>query len=553
MSLTNKIVANIKKTNTDVNSFVNTSNVVCIDTCNNRIGVNTKNPRYSIDIVGTDPTNLIYVNRLQVGASASIRDISCLNKIDASSAVIKYINYTNISGTSITTKSINTISAEIIDLTIRKLVLNELRTNILDASYLRLVNGGDISGTIKVNNLTVTGLFSGGNTTVYTEISSTKSTLTTLNSTNSFITNIDCSTIKVDSSANFNGSVFCNANLDISRGSFQTLSGNILNSSNVRALTISCERIFVSDCSINGTLRVSNITDLCGNLIIENGGIVTSVETTSTFGNINVSNKLDIQNNCDISNLRINKKLDFSNVASLIMPTYSSVHSLRQSKSIAIDISDMSMNIIKVYNSNSSWSNIYTKTHYASLDINRELSGNDISSIAINAQPNYFIENSNNLIINLANNNKYKYIPLSFKIIGSKIAYSGEGTFKILDISSTSRNGKLKVPDICGVYEINATISMKYLNRIPGDVEPNTYIFGLYNSVLNSDISYIYLENANNILTFDNSFNYSTSMLNYIGPLFNNSDGFTFLISCTKDLDYLVIDRFNGSIKLLNY
>jgi hypothetical protein len=109
------------------------------------------------------------------------------------------------------------------------------------------------------------------------------------------------------------------------------------------------------------------------------------------------------------------------------------------------------------------------------------------------------------------------------------------------------------VPDICGVYEINASISMKYLNRIPGDVEPNTYIFGLYNSVLNSDISYIYLENANNILTFDNSFNYSTSMLNYIGPLFNNSDGFTFLISCTKDLDYLVIDRFNGSIKLLNY
>jgi hypothetical protein len=211
------------------------------------------------------------------------------------------------------------------------------------------------------------------------------------------------------------------------------------------------------------------------------------------------------------------------------------------------------MNIIKLYNSNSSWSNIYTKTHYASLDINRELSGNDISSIAINAQPNYFIENSNNLIINLANNNKYKYIPLSFKYIGSKIAYSGEGIFSILDISSTSRKGKLKVPDICGVYEINASISMKYLNRIPGDVEPNTYIFGLYNSVLNSDISYIYIENANNILTFDNSFNYSTSMLNYIGPLFNNSDGFTFLISCTKDLDYLVIDRFNGSIKLLNY
>jgi hypothetical protein len=551
MSLTNKIVANIKKTNTDVNSFVNTSNVVCIDTCNNRIGVNTKNPRYSIDIVGTDPTNLIYVNRLQVGASASIRDISCLNKIDASSAAIKYINYTNISGTSITTKSINTISAEIIDLTISKLVLNELKTNILDASYLRLVNGGDISGTIKVNNLTVTGLFSGGNTTVYAEISSTKSTLTTMNSTNSFITNIDCSTIKVDSSANFNGSVFCNANLDISRGSFQTLSGNILNSTNIRALTISCERIFVSDCSINGTLRVSNITDLCGNLIIENGGIVTSVATTSTFGNINVSNKLDIQNNCDISNLRIIKRLDFSNVASLILPTYSLVHSSNEPKSLAFDIFNISMNRIKIYNSNSYWSNMYTKNYYASLDLNREISGNTIGSFAVNNEPYYIIENSNNLIINASTNNIYKYVPLQFKTIGDKIANSGNSIFSILDISSTKPSGKLRVPDLSGIYEINATISMKYLNRIPGDVEPNNYSFGLYNSSSMTIMSYV--EHVNNILTFDNSFNNSSLSLNYIGPLFNNSDGFLFLISSTKDINYLVIDRFSGCIKLLNY
>jgi hypothetical protein len=80
-------------------------------------------------------------------------------------------------------------------------------------------------------------------------------------------------------------------------------------------------------------------------------------------------------------------------------------------------------------------------------------------------------------------------------------------------------------------------------------VEPNNYSFGLYNS--NRDISYV--ESINNILTFDNSFNYSSLSLNYIGPLFNNSDGFLFLISSAKDINYLVIDRFNGSIKLLNY
>ena len=87
MSVTNKIVANIKKTNVSVNSFLNSSNVVCIDTSTNRIGINTKTPRYSIDISGTDPNNLIYVNKLIIGTIAIIKDISCQNNIDASSAV----------------------------------------------------------------------------------------------------------------------------------------------------------------------------------------------------------------------------------------------------------------------------------------------------------------------------------------------------------------------------------------------------------------------------------------------------------------------------------
>uniref|UniRef100_A0A6C0D5C9 Uncharacterized protein n=1 Tax=viral metagenome TaxID=1070528 RepID=A0A6C0D5C9_9ZZZZ len=551
-SLTNKIVANIKKTNADVNSFVDTSNVVCIDTSNNRIGVNTKRPRYSIDIVGTEPTNLIYVNKLEVGANANIRDISCLNNIDASSALIKYISYTNISGSSITSKSINTISAEILDLSISKLVLKDLSAINLDVSYLRVANRVDVCGNMTIRNLNVTGTFSGGNSTSFTTLTIANSTLTTINSTNSFIRNVDCSAIKVDICANFNGAVFCNANLDISRGSFQTLSGNILNSVNFRALTISCERLFARDCSINGILIVSNIRDLCGNPIIDNGGIVTSVATTSTFGNINVSNKLDIRNNCDISNLRINKRLDFSNVASLIMPTYSLVHSSNEPKSVALDMSDISMNRIKIYNSNSSWSNMYTKNHYASLDLNREISGNSVGSFAINNVVNYIIENSGNLIFNNAStNNIYKYVPLQFKTIDDKIANSGSGIFRILDISSTKPSGKLRVPDLSGIYEINATISMKYLNRIPGDVEPNNYSFGLYNSSSITIMSYV--EHINNILTFDNSFNYSSISLNYIGPLFNNSDGFIFLISSAKDINYLVIDRFSGCIKLLNY
>ena len=547
MSLTNKIVANIKKTNADVKSFVDTSNVVCIDTSNNRIGINTKTPRYSIDIIGTSPSNLIYVNKLEVGASASIRDISCLNNIDASSASIKYINYTNISGDNINSNSLTTISANILDLSISRLTLKDLSTGYLDASYLRVYNTVDVCGNMTIKNLTVTGDFSGGNSRSFTSLIITSSTLTTMNSTNSYIRNIDCSAINVDICANFIGNVFCRNNIDISGGSFQTLSGNILNSVNLRALTISCERLVTNDCSINGTLIVSNINDLSGNPIIQGGAIYTTGDTTSSFGNITVTTRLDIQNNCDISNLRINKRLDFSANASLILPTYSLVHTSNEPNSLALDMFNISMNRIKIYNSNSSWSNMYTKTHYASLDLNSEISGNSTGSNTFNNVVNYVIENSNNLIYNT----NYKYIPLQFKLINLIPATSGTNIFNIVDISSTKLKGKLSVPDLSGIYEINACVSMKYLNRIPGDVEPNNYSFGLYNSSLNSDMCYV--ENTNNILTFDNSFNYSSLSLNYIGPLFSNSDGFIFLISSAKDINYLVIDRFNGSIKLLNY
>ena len=546
MSLTNKIVANIKKTNADVKSFVDTSNVVCIDTSNNRIGINTKTPRYSIEIIGTSPSNLIYVNKLEVGASASIRDISCLNNIDASSVSLRKLNFITLSGDNINSNSLTTISANILDLSISRLTLKDLSTINLDVSYLRVSNRVDVCGNMTIKNLTVTGIFSGGNSTSFTSLAISDTSFTTMNSTNSYIRNIDCSAIKVDICANFNGNVFCNNNIELSGGSFQTLSGNILNSVNVRALTISCERLVTNDCSINGTLRVSNINDLSGNPIIREGGIVTSENTNSSFGNITVTTRLNIQNNCDISNLRITKRLDFGTNASLIMPTYS-LNSASEQRSLAFEMLNISMDRIKIYNSNSGWSNIYTKTHYASLDLNSEISGNSTSSITVNNVVNYFIDNSDHLIYNT----NYKYIPLQFKIIGDKTATSGINIFNILDISSTKLKGKLIVPDVSGIYEINSTISMKYLNRIPGDVEPNNYSFGLYDSSLNSTNCYV--EHTNNILTFDNSFNYSSLSLNYVGPLFNNSNGFIFLISSAKDINHLVIDKFSGSIKLLNY
>ena len=549
MSVTNKIVANIKKTNVSVNSFLNSSNVVCIDTSTNRIGINTKTPRYSIDISGTDPNNLIYVNKLIIGTIAIIKDISCQNNIDASSAVIKYINYTTVSGNIINSRKINTISAEILDLSISNLALINLKTKIFEASNITIDTSGYLKN-ITIKNLTIDGAFNIQNSVVptYSSINVTGNTnINTMVSTNSYIKNIDCSTINVDIFANFYRTAFFNT-IDISNiGTFKTLSGDLLNINNIRANDISCQKIVSQDCSFNGTIYVDNIRDLNGASIITSGALSLASVTTSIFNNLIILNKLTT-NKCDVSDISLNNMLTFANNASIILPSFSS--SRPNFKSLAVEVITSNMNVLKFYNSNNKWSNIYTINHYASLELNSDISGNDIS---LNTQTgSYYIKDPDNLIINLTDIS-YKYVPIKFKTIGLKVANSG--SFDISNISSSLPlpAGKLKIPDSSGIYEINATVAIKYLNRIPGDVEPNTYTFGLYNNNLTLPTSRVYVENITNILTFDNSFNYACSSLNYIGPLYNNSDGFVFCISSFKELAYLAIDKFNSTIKLLNY
>ena len=549
MSLTNKIVANIKKTHVSINNFLNTTNVVCIDTSTNRIGINTKTPRYSIDICGTDPTNLIYVNKLVIGNNAIIKDISCLNNIDASSAIIKHISYTTISGNKITSRNINTISAEILDLSISSLALVNLKTKMLESSNIIIDTSGYLKN-ITIRNLTIDGDFNIQNSVIptYSSINVTGNTnINTMVSTNSYIKNIDCSTIKVDICANFYRNAFFNI-VDICNiGTFRTLSGELLNINRIRANDISCQKIVSQDCSVNGAIYADYIYDSRGASIISNGALNLQSTETSIFNNLIILDKLTTRR-CDVSDITLTNTLNFANNSSIILPSYLASNTLsRRYKSLAVEEISSNMNVLKFYNSNNRWSNIYTINHYATIELNSEISGN---LITYDSNGSYYISEANNLIINL-NDITYKYMPIKFKMIGSRIAQSG--FFNILDISNGLPSGKLQIPDTSGIYEINATVTIKYLNKIPGDVEPNTYTFGLYNSNLNISSIRIYVENINNILTFDNSFNYACSSLNYIGPLYNGSDGFVFCISSSKELDYLAIDKFSSTFKLLNY
>jgi len=130
MSITNKLVANIKQTQVDINKFTDTYNVICIDTSNNRIGINTKTPRYSIDICGTN--NKIFVSNLEVAQNANIFSISgtTINCVDGSftrNLDTSFINFKTISGSLIRATTILGICGAIVDLSGHNIKLsNEL-------------------------------------------------------------------------------------------------------------------------------------------------------------------------------------------------------------------------------------------------------------------------------------------------------------------------------------------------------------------------------------------------------------------------------------------
>ena len=217
------------------------------------------------------------------------------------------------------------------------------------------------------------------------------------------------------------------------------------------------------------------------------------------------------------------------------------------------------INSLTLYNSNSKWSNIFTTTHYATLD----LCGNSSNNIA-----NY---RTNPTDPNILPN--YRYIPIKFKTINASPAKT-----ELFTISTITSNKYIEISNIdlsSGIYEINASVTLSYINSISGDVEPNDFTFGLYDKDaidsalspaispnINVETSYNYVKNKNLILAFDTSYNYSSVSLNYIGPLFANNyttysstyrRGLCYLVNSQKDISNFNVEYFSSTIKLLNY
>lgn len=546
MSITNKLVANIKQTQVDIDKFTRTNNVICIDTCNNRIGINTKTPRYSIDICGTN--GKIFVSNLEVAQNANFFTISgtTINCVDGSftrNLDTSFINFKTISGSLIraTTISGNTIfgiCGNIIDLSGTNIKLsNQLTALTISADT---INTNNIN---TINYIVNTGIFNTIKTIIgdFSNINVIRNTRTNISGGT-----IDCSNLN----ANFILSNNIRCTQTLSAGTLST--NNLVSSSGRPFFRLSGEEFY-----LNTELGTDNIIDIRGLINDKLRDDISTNTLTAKQGYISdcCINTLTVTNiNIDISGrLRLPQQTSLSQQTSGTS-VYGSLAIKRFGNSL--------INSLMLYNSNSKWSNIFTTTHYATLD----LSGNSTNNIA-----NYII-NTNN--VNLPN---YRYIPIKFKTINASPAKT-----ELFTIKTTTYNNYIEISNIdlsSGIYEINASVTLSYNNTISGDVEPNDFTFGLYdkdvldptlrnlgNSLnitnVNVETSYNYVKNKNLILAFDTSYNYSSVSLNYIGPLFaynysiiSNTyrRGLCYLVNSQKDISNFNVEYFSSTIKLLNY
>jgi hypothetical protein len=541
MSITNKLVANIKQTQVDIGKFIDTNNVICIDTCNNRIGINTKTPRYSIDICGTN--GKIFVSNLEVSQTASFNTISgtsiiCLDGSFTRNLDTSFINFKTISGSAIRATTISGINifgicGNIIDLSGTNIKLsNELRAltisaNTINASSIRTT---DLSA---INYSVQRGIFDSIRT-----ISGDFSNISVIRNTRTNISGgtIDCSNLN----ANFirSNNIYCLETL--SAGTIST--NNLVSVSGIPFFTLSGDGLFYLETELGTPGRATIISQI-------NSSLGSIFETNTIIANQGYIS------DCCINNLKVTN-IDISGRLTLPQQSSGLPYSLSYG-SLAIKRFENSLiNSLTLYNSNSRWSNIFTTTHYATLD----LSGNSNNNIA-----NYtIILNYINVLPN------YRYIPIKFKTINSIPAktelFNINTDNNFIELSNTNFNS--------GIYEINASVTLSYNNTISGDVEPNDFTFGLYDKVIlensinpnvtnvNIDTSYNYVKNKNLILAFDNSYNYSSIALNYIGPLFahnfysdfpNYKRGLCYLVNSQKDISNFNVEYFSSTIKLLNY
>ena len=494
-SLTNKIIGNIKRISTDFNSslYTDSNNVIAIDTSNNRIGINTKDPSYSLHIVGTHNTNSIksyniYIDNLAEIEKISSTDISTQNISSCISGNINTLICQNITANSLEITDFIEISLG--SWNVQNVTADEITSdNITVNNQLNVIEilATSISGNIISYN-TISGEGQIYSDSIYSQTFRTK--------TDETGNNFSVAGLTIQS-----GIIDCSGT---SESFINELSSNSINSS----LYIIDNNTLI-DNNYNFGIEISNNLDIFNN----------NLYTDTIFVNDLCSNNITIKQNLTCVS---NSEIDFNN-SKLILPNKNNIDTYDLSDGSMFY--DYSLNILNIYNNNN-FNKITIDKNYATIKYDN--SENDIP-----------LGNYDNL--------HYKHLSIQFDTSYSNIFdISNSKTLLINNLNDNSNN----------IFNINANISLQYYNQDNNSIIVNNYIFGIYPNYpddISNSINNCFIKNRNNIISIDNSNNYANSSINYIGELFKNSDydnanGFNFFIATPNDLDNLINNSLNITI-----
>jgi len=547
-SVTNKLVANIKQATDVSTNFFTGTNVVCIDTSNRRIGIDTKTPIWSIDISGVEPHNGVKCHNLDISGKA-----------DISYAVINFLKTP-------------TISAE--DINISFIYVNELSGNLIDISEIIFHS---ISGDFIYSNNTISGNFIQCFSAVILNDLSINGRLTVEKfdfeddvSFNEVIIDLSFTTQSTSNSL-FQGTVdFSNSN----PVTYITLSGNHINT-----FSISCDNLQVNQqadfSSINVSAEASfNTINVSGDAVFSTissesiyiNGVSLDQFVTNTTGNIYTGNTENIDiDTLKGKNLYINMNgNNFGEEQIYIGSSINVIDRLRISKILDFSITGSSI-ILPVDQPDR-----YRKgSIYYSSDIEGNIDGLTIIRKS-GIEGKNVLDVSDKLELKQTNTKSSMYLGTDFSnlndfsCISIRSNFGSNNGFDNNNNAVTNSKNKISLNLITeNIIEINATLTVKLLNDNNGrDVDAINYEF-LILGTTTDNITFDFVRNTNTILVFDNSFNYNTTSLHYIGKhqnldipteIANNYDTsyIFFGISYENTGKSLELVNFNASIKTIN-
>ena len=158
------------------------------------------------------------------------------------------------------------------------------------------------------------------------------------------------------------------------------------------------------------------------------------------------------------------------------------------------------------------------------------------------------------MIIQSQNDNEYyRLVPFEIDFSSNYQDFSIATTTTITNISNEYID-YLIINDQDQLYQIDANISLQFLNKYSGDIEITHYEFMIYPE-FDNDGNILPPTHIvkNQIFSIDTSFNYASSSINLLEHLDNNKNKINFLIKSTslENLQQLRVDCFNCTIKCI--